>query len=142
MNVCNKCDVFKLKGFKFCASCGKILKENDMNIEEMIEQQVEKAIEKLRCTSIITGLDFTQRDETWFRLGISKGISISGSMLSNIPPDVTNKAKLNEPNPNIVICPNCNKIIVKDETCVLTSNPPKIKYDCDSCGHVEYKVVT
>lgn len=36
-------------------------------------------------------------------------------------------------------CPECkNGIMRRDESMILTSNPPKYKYKCDKCGHMEY----
>lgn len=36
-------------------------------------------------------------------------------------------------------CPKCNGgAMRKDQTMVLTSNPPQYHYQCDKCGHVDY----
>lgn len=40
---------------------------------------------------------------------------------------------------NPLKCPKCEGNLVKDESMVLASMPPKYQYVCDKCGHVEYK---
>lgn len=36
-------------------------------------------------------------------------------------------------------CPACGGGMCRNETVVLTSNPPKYEYQCNKCGHVEYQ---
>ena len=36
-------------------------------------------------------------------------------------------------------CPECGGGMCRDETTVLTSYPPKYRYQCDKCGHIDYQ---
>ena len=39
-----------------------------------------------------------------------------------------------------VICDECGAKMKKDANTILTSMPPKVKYQCKNCGHTKYLV--
>lgn len=38
------------------------------------------------------------------------------------------------------ICPECGGGMCRNETMILTSNPPQYEYKCNKCGHIEYQL--
>ena len=38
------------------------------------------------------------------------------------------------------LCPECGGGMCRNETMVLTSNPPQYEYRCNKCDHVEYQI--
>lgn len=47
-------------------------------------------------------------------------------------------SRSNEWSNPLYICPKCGGNVRRNETIVLTSNPPKHQYKCEKCGFCEY----
>lgn len=126
-----------------------------MTFEEVFKQKTDEMVERMRTISSSAGQTFTERDEAWYRSGISAAISIIGIGLGNLDENITNvdftklfdnkksddyipPKHVTDYNPDK--CPHCiNGNMVKITNVVLTTNPPKYVYECNICGYYEYR---
>ena len=60
-----------------------------MNINEYTKNKANELVEQLKQKMITAGVPMSERDEYFFRMGMSQGISLSAFTLGSIPVDIT-----------------------------------------------------
>lgn len=136
-----------------------------MNTNEFAKNKTDELVNDLKQKMLKAGIPMTQRDEDFFRMGMSHGITLSAFILGNMPVDITleNGEKKNEnklPTKDEYVsstvssidvgistekyseprfkCPKCGGGMRKNLQEICTSLPPKYEYRCDTCGLVTF----
>lgn len=62
---------------------------NIMNINEYTKNKANELVNDLKQKMIAAGVPMSERDEYYFRMGMSQGISLSAFALGSMPVDIT-----------------------------------------------------
>ena len=105
-----------------------------MSIESVIKEKIDEVVNRMKRKCLEEGLLFGEKEELMYRSGITQGICIAGLALLNTPTDIAFNENAVEPD-DTNECPICGREMIKDESMVLTSNPPQYVYCCSMCGY-------
>ena len=56
-----------------------------MTVEEYKKNKINEMVEIIKCKMNNQGLNFTEKDEYLFKIGVEYGITLSNLILSNLP---------------------------------------------------------